>query len=136
MNNKNLLLGYGETLTGQVKIEKRSGPKNKPYTYEENAPVIMRELQGVLRNFQELPDAVKPNGEAIAKITLHPAFLAKSYFPVLLFKNSLCKVLVAKLLKFDRERWLVVEGNQKKSLPVHVSMYLENQTAFYAYLMQ
>ncbi|MGV7959674.1 hypothetical protein QPK13_00655 [Photorhabdus tasmaniensis] len=48
MKNKNLLLGYGETLTGEVQIKNGNGPKNKPYTYEENAPVIMRELQGVL----------------------------------------------------------------------------------------
>ncbi|MDQ7098941.1 MULTISPECIES: S8 family peptidase [unclassified Serratia (in: enterobacteria)] len=114
MNNKNLLLGYGETLTGQVKIEKRSGPKNKPYTYEENAPVIMRELQGVLRNFQELPDAVKPNGEAIAKITLHPAFLAKSYFPVLLFKKFSLQSVGSKAVKIRPRKVVGGRGKPKE----------------------
>lgn len=111
MNNKNMLLGYGETLTGEVKVKKGNGPKNKPYTYEENAPVIMRELQGVLKSMDALPDAVMPNGEAVAKITLHPAFLAKSYFPVLLFKKFSLHSVGSKSVKVKPRK--VVEGRGK-----------------------
>lgn len=113
MKNKNLLLGYGETLTGEVKIKNGNGAKNKPYTYEQNAPVIMRELQGVLRNIQALPNEVMPNGEAIAKITLHPAFLAKSYFPVLLFKKFSLKSVGSKSVKV-RPRTIVGSRGKPK----------------------
>lgn len=30
MNNKNMLLGYGETLTSPVRLNQGGGPKNKP----------------------------------------------------------------------------------------------------------
>lgn len=87
MNNKNLLLGYGETLTGDVHIKSGNGPKNKPYTYEENRPFIMQNLRSLVDFVNNMPEATKPNGEAVAKITLHPAFLAKSYFPVKILKQ-------------------------------------------------
>lgn len=99
MNNKNLLLGYGETLTGEVNIPKGSGPKNKPYTYEENAPVIIRELNEIIKIIHELPEETMSNGEAVIKITLHPAFLAKSYFPILLFKKFSLQNIGSKSVK-------------------------------------
>ncbi|WP_439828377.1 S8 family peptidase [Aeromonas enteropelogenes] len=81
MKNKNLLLGYGETLTRKVTIKSGSGNKNVPYTYEENKPYIMENIKSFLETVDEIPDSAKPNGEAVAKIYLHPAFLAKTYFP-------------------------------------------------------
>lgn len=111
MNNKNLLLGYGETLTGEVNISKGSGPKNKPYTYEENAPVIMKELNDVIKNINTLPENIMPNGEAVAKITLHPAFLAKSYFPILLFKKFSLHNIGSKSVKITPRK---IIGTKKK----------------------
>ena len=126
MKNKNLLLGYGETLTGEVKIKSGNGDKNKPYTYEENAPVIMRELQGVLRNIQALPNEVMPNGEAIAKITLHPAFLAKSYFPVLLFKKFSLKSVGSKSVKV-RPRTVVGGRGKPKEESTSACIYVSGK---------
>ncbi|WP_387467294.1 S8 family peptidase [Photorhabdus sp. RM323S] len=126
MKNKNLLLGYGETLTGEVQIKNGNGPKNKPYTYEENAPVIMRELQGVLRNIQALPEEVMPNGEAIAKITLHPAFLAKSYFPVLLFKKFSLKSVGSKSVRV-RPRTVVGGRGKPKEESTSACIYVSGK---------
>ncbi|CAI1931029.1 S8 family peptidase [Serratia fonticola] len=134
MNNKNLLLGYGETLTGQVKVDKGNGPKKKPYTYEENAPVIMRELQGVIRSFQELPDTVMPNGEAIAKITLHPAFLAKSYFPVLLFKKFSLQSVGSKAVRIRPRKVVGGRGKPKDeytSACIYVSGTLDDFSSLF-----
>lgn len=44
MNDKNMLLGYGETLTGSITLNRGGGGKNKPYTYSENKPVISQQL--------------------------------------------------------------------------------------------
>ncbi|ENN6804355.1 S8 family peptidase [Enterobacter ludwigii] len=134
MNNKNMLLGYGETLTGEVKVNKGNGPKNKPYTYEENAPVIMRELQGVLKSMDALPDAVMPNGEAVAKITLHPAFLAKSYFPVLLFKKFALHSVGSKSVKVKPRKIVGGRGKHKdefSSACIYVSGKVKNFLALY-----
>lgn len=96
MKNKNLLLGYGETLTGAIKIESGGGSKNKPYTYEENKPFIMNNIKDFLKVVDGLPTTAKPNGEAVAKFYLHPAFLAKSYFPIAIFKAFSLKSIGSK----------------------------------------
>lgn len=62
MKNKNLLLGYGETLTGKVTIKSGSGDKNVPYTYEENKPYIMENIKSFLETVDDIPDSAKPNG--------------------------------------------------------------------------
>lgn len=90
MNNKNMLLGYGETLTSPVILNTGGGPKNKPYTYEENKPVIVAQLNEVISEINNTLPLAMPEGKAVVKFVLHPAFLAKSYFPVkLLNKFSL-----------------------------------------------
>ncbi len=134
MSNKNMLLGYGETLTGEVKVDKGSGPKNKPYTYDENAPIIMRDLQSVLRSMDALPDEVMPNGEAIAKITLHPAFLAKSYFPVLLFKKFSLHSVGSKAVKVKPRKIIDGRGkpkNEFSSACIYVSGKVKGFLALY-----
>lgn len=98
MKNKNLLLGYGETLTGNIKIASGGGKKNVPYTYEENKPFIMDNIKNFLSIVDNIPDAAKPNGEAVAKIYLHPAFLAKSYFPVGILKEFALKSIGSKAI--------------------------------------
>ncbi|OAE10006.1 S8 family peptidase [Pantoea sp. OXWO6B1] len=124
MNNKNLLLGYGETLTGDVKIENGSGPKNKPYTYEDNAPVIINELRGVIQKFMDIPDAAKPKGEAVAKLILHPAFLAKSYFSNLIFKRFSLTSIGSKAVSIKPRKVVGSRGKHKdeySSVCIYVS---------------
>lgn len=48
MNDKNMLLGYGETLTNPVKLSRGGGEKNKPYSYSENKPVISAQLEELI----------------------------------------------------------------------------------------
>ncbi|GAB7197775.1 S8 family peptidase [Dickeya oryzae] len=113
MKNKNLLLGYGETLTDEVILNKGGGPKNKPYTYEENKPVIMGEIKHLIGMIDKIPDAAKPNGEAVAKITLHPAFLAKSYFPDNIFKKFKLRSIGSKSINIKPRKTVGSRGADK-----------------------
>lgn len=99
MNNKNMLLGYGETLTGSVKLKKGGGDKNKPYTYSENKPVIAKQLMGLIAEINDVPLSAMPEGKAVAKFVLHPSFLAKSYFPVGLFDRFSLESIGSKAIK-------------------------------------
>ena len=78
---RNYLLGFGERLTAQVEIGGGGGPKKPPYSFEE----AQRRLQPMLANaaslFDALPEKACPNGEAVASVTLHPEYYAKSYYP-------------------------------------------------------
>ena len=78
---RNYLLGFGERLTAQVEIGGGGGPKKPPYSFEE----AQRRLEPMLANaasaFDALPEKACPNGEAVASVTLHPEYYAKSYYP-------------------------------------------------------
>lgn len=86
MNNKNLLLGYGETLTAPVELKGGGGDKNYPYTYDENRPIILKELDDFINVSNKILDIAKPSNNVVAKLLLHPAFLSKTYFPQALLR--------------------------------------------------
>lgn len=135
MKNKNLLLGYGETLTREVILKRGGGSKNKPYTYEENKPVIMRDLQELVKDFNDIPEKAKPNGEAVAKVTLHPAFLAKSYFPVDVFKHFSLRSIGSKSVKIRPRKNVSSRGKAKEehaSACIYVSGKVKSFEALYA----
>ena len=80
-DKRNYLLGYGERLTAPVDIASGGGPKTPPYSFEEARLRLAPMLASAALAFDGLPDRACPNGEAVASITLHPEYYAKSYFP-------------------------------------------------------
>ena len=75
------LLGFGERLTAQVEIGGGGGPKVPPYSFEEAQRRLGPMLASVASAFDALPEKACPNGEAVASVTLHPEYYAKSYYP-------------------------------------------------------
>jgi hypothetical protein len=80
-SKKNYLLGYGERLT-----EKLDHPKIKPikkdwYSFTEARSRLAPRLSAVVEDVEALPQAACPHDETVAVITMHPSYLAKSYFP-------------------------------------------------------
>lgn len=114
MNNKNMLLGYGETLTRPVKLNRGGGEKNKPYTYSENKPVISEQLRGLIAEINDIPLSAMPEGKAVAKFVLHPTFLAKSYFPVGLFDRFLLESIGSKAVKVKPRKDIKKKGKKEE----------------------
>lgn len=81
MNKRNLLLGHGEELTSVSPINRRSGPKKFPYEIQEVRNALSDPLNHIEKSIRELPGIAKPRGEGVFELTLHPAFLGRSYFP-------------------------------------------------------
>ncbi len=78
---RNYLLGYGERLTESVEIPGSGGPKKAPYSFEEARTRIVSMIETTATALETLPEKACPNGEAVATVTLHPEYYAKSYFP-------------------------------------------------------
>ena len=78
---RNYLLGYGERLTAPVEITGGGAPKEPPYSFEEARTRIAPMLENAATALDTLPENACPHGEAVASITLHPEYYAKSYFP-------------------------------------------------------
>lgn len=75
------LIGKGELLTHSILPPPMKPGKLHPYSLEENREHLLPELQLANDYFKTLSSTEAPDDVAVAKITLHPAYIAKSYFP-------------------------------------------------------
>lgn len=78
---RNYLLGYGERLTTRVELSGGGGPKAAPYGFEEARNRLAPMVQRVASALAELPAKACPDEQAVAALTLHPEYYAKSHFP-------------------------------------------------------
>lgn len=78
---KNYLLGYGERLTVDILPPGGGGPKKHPYTLEEAQARIGKRLADASRKLDKVPNSACPNGMSVLTLTLHPSYIAKTYYP-------------------------------------------------------
>ena len=77
----NLLIGYGERLASDMAAPLGGAPKKHPYTFTEAKRRLAPRLKETAMVLDELPDEVCPRDQAVALVTLHPTYIAKSYYP-------------------------------------------------------
>lgn len=83
------LIGKGELLTYPINAPKKQpGDKQHPYTLVEAKQVLLPQIDVANEAFDGLPRSACPGDLAVALVTLHPAYLAKSYFPRLLLRAA------------------------------------------------
>lgn len=83
---KNYLLGYGERLTERLAAPKRPFKKRDLYSFSEAKRFLGSRIASANEDIEHLPAEACPNDEAMAVVTLHPSYLAKSFFPLNLFR--------------------------------------------------
>jgi hypothetical protein len=93
MAEKNLLIGFGETLTAEVTPPRGGGGKKHPYTFQQAQKRLIPQVKALSSRIQNVPDEAVPDGKLVACFTLHPAYYGKSYFPENIFdKSGLCNI--------------------------------------------
>lgn len=76
------LIGQGEKLSEEIARPPRGmGDKAHPYSFVEARKRLAPQWMRACDELQELPDLACPAGEAAIELTLHPSYLAKSYYP-------------------------------------------------------
>ena len=78
---KNYLLGYGERLTDRLDPPKTRLDKKNWYSFTEAKVRLAPRISAVAEYVEALPEEACPHDETVAVITMHPSYLAKSYFP-------------------------------------------------------
>jgi len=114
-NERNLLLGHGERLTQTSPILPGGGPKKYPYSIDDIRSALKSSIGVVKEKLHSLPPAAKPRGEAVFQITLHPAFLGRSYFPDDLLRMSGLRDVGSKQISV-KPRKVSKKRDQDKSL--------------------
>ncbi|WP_242890210.1 S8 family peptidase [Stenotrophomonas maltophilia] len=85
---RNLLIGRGERLFEDGKWPPGRGGKPAPYSLEQQRSLFTPTLNELAARATQTPLTIAPRNEIAAKITIHPEFLAKSYFPSSLLHQS------------------------------------------------
>jgi hypothetical protein len=75
------LLGYGERLTEPLEPITGGAQKRDAYSIQAAQSRLIPKIQATVRILDDLPQAACPNDEAVAVITVHPEYIAKSYYP-------------------------------------------------------
>lgn len=88
MAKQNFLLGKGERLTQDVVVRSGGGPKITPYSFQQARSRLSPMLNDTVRQIRALPDQACPQGQAVVAVVLNPEFIAKSYFPSELFRQT------------------------------------------------
>jgi hypothetical protein len=102
---RNFLLGSGERLTEPVHLSPLRGDKDHPYTIDEARERLSSRLIQVSREINSLPDNTCPANEAVVALTLHPAYIAKSYFPSVLLERAGLRAVGGRSRKVVPEKW-------------------------------
>lgn len=84
---RNYLLGFGERLTEKIDPVRRPVTKADPYQFTEARDRLAPRIRNVVREIDRLPELACPHDECVAAVTLHPAYIAKSFFPMGLLRT-------------------------------------------------
>lgn len=84
--DNNFLLGFGESIAQELTIARGGGMKSPPYDYDTARSRMSERLVRSVDEFQALPRAACPGDLVVAKVTIHPRYVAKSDFPSELFE--------------------------------------------------
>lgn len=99
MANTNFLIGRGELLTHDIPSPKRRMDKSEVYTLTEAKKRLTPQIQTTNDIFKKLPAHSCPHDYAVAKLTMNPSYIARSYFPTAMLRNTDLKSVGSKTVK-------------------------------------
>ena len=82
------IIGRGELLTYDIGPPPMGGDKAHPYSLAEAKQVLIPQIVDTVLGMQALPKEACPSDIAVAKIDLHPTYVAKSFFPATLLRHA------------------------------------------------
>jgi hypothetical protein len=84
---RNFLLGKGERLAEDIRVGTGPVTKVSPYSFVEAKQRLKPMISEVATKIEELPSEACPDEYAVAKITMNPEYIAKTYYPSDLLKS-------------------------------------------------
>jgi hypothetical protein len=78
---QNFLLGYGERLVEQIPPPRLKPGKAHPYTFQESKQRLLPLVTQAADVVRSLPRRACPFNQSVIVMTLHPEYIAKSYYP-------------------------------------------------------
>lgn len=87
MSQTNFLIGRGELLTHDIKGPKRNPGKAEVYTLQEAAQRLSPQFSVTAAALDALPLEACPGDFGVARLTMNPSFIARSFFPAAMLRS-------------------------------------------------
>jgi hypothetical protein len=101
----NFLIGYGERLASDMAAPVAGAPKKHPYSFTEARQYLSPKVKATAKTLDALPDEVCPKDQTVALVTLHPTYLAKSYYPAELLKTYGLETIGSRAREVSPRKW-------------------------------
>lgn len=124
----NLLIGRGERLFQDGVWPSSRGGKADPYSIAQQRSILTPVLRDLASTVSTRDKTLIPRGEVAAKISVHPEFLAKSYFPSALFKSSGLRLIGSRSISITPRG--MVNGKSPERRPSALLIVAGTQTGF------
>ncbi|BCO28538.1 hypothetical protein MIZ03_3444 [Rhodoferax lithotrophicus] len=105
MAQMNFLIGRGELLTQDIMRRKGGEPKKHSYTLFEARQALAPQAFATSEAFASLPSGACPQDMAVARLTLHPEYIAKSYFPTGFLRANALRSVGSRTVSVTPRKW-------------------------------
>jgi len=105
MSQTNFLIGRGELLTGKLDPPKRKPGKAEAYSLEQAVERLAPQFSQAASTLDSLPDAACPQDIAVARLTMNPSYIARSFFPAMMFRALGLESVGSRTVSVTPEKW-------------------------------
>jgi len=105
MNQLNFLIGRGHLLTHKIPSPGGGGSKEPFYSLEETIARLKPEFIGTSEILNQVPDDACPGDYAVARMVMHPAFIARSFFPTSMLRATRLESVGSRMVKAVPKKW-------------------------------
>lgn len=105
MTQTNFLIGRGEMLTHPIPAPKRGGGSAPVYSFEYAKAKLTPQFDAAAKQMDELDSSAYPADYAVARLVLNPSYIARSYFPGRLLRESKLQSVGSRTVKITPEKW-------------------------------
>lgn len=116
---RNFLLGRGELLNIELAPPTVNPDKAHPYSFDEVIAFLKPRIAKAAHDFDRLPDLACPHDQTVGILTLHPTYLAKSYFPQKLLAQTGLRAVGSKETRITPRKW-TKKGDPEQSVALEV----------------
>jgi hypothetical protein len=105
MSQTNFLIGRGELLTHDIKGPKRKPGKAEVYTLQQAMERLSQQFTQAARSIDALPPDACPGDFGIARLTMNPSYIARSFFPVAMLRAVGLESVGSRTVKLTPDGW-------------------------------
>jgi hypothetical protein len=105
MSQTNFLIGRGELLTHDIKGPKRMPGKAEVYSLQEAVQRLTPQFSEVAAALDALPLQACPGDFGVARLTMNPSYIARSFFPVAMLRDVGLESVGSRTVKVTPGGW-------------------------------